>query len=75
MTYYILTTLALAVALYFPVSNLVHVVSVRRLQRKTGTELGEAAVQGQKQRARFIAILVALLFAAMFNYNVFGIPT
>jgi len=74
MTYYLITTAVLAFALHFPIMNLVYVISIRRLQHKTGEELSERVQHGQKQRARFIAILLAVIFAAMFNYNVFGIP-
>jgi hypothetical protein len=31
-------------------------------------------MNGQRQRARFIAFFLVVLFAALFNYNVFGIP-
>jgi ABC-type bacteriocin/lantibiotic exporter with double-glycine peptidase domain len=68
-------TLALAVALFFPVSNIIWVMSVRRVERRTNKTLSKQERQGQLQRARFIAAFLVGLFAVLFNYNVFGIPS
>ena len=59
--------------LFIPVSKLIWVMSVRRMEKKLDKKLNEAELTGQQQRARFISIFVCLLFAALFNYNVFGI--
>lgn len=74
MLYFILSVAVLAVLLFFPTSKLIWVLSVRRLERKTKTPLNEADIQGQLSRARFISILVALLFSFLFNLNMLGWP-
>lgn len=68
------STFILAALLYFPISKLVWVLSIRRLEVKLARPTTEAERQGQLNRARFIGVIVALVFAALFNYNVFGIP-
>ena len=72
--WFIGTTGILAVLLYFPISKLVWVLSVRRLESKLARTTTEEERQGQQNRAHFIGIIVAVMFAALFNYNVFGIP-
>lgn len=67
--YYLITTLLLALLLYFPVAKMIWVLSVRRLERKTERLLSEAERQGQLTRARVIGALISLLFAALFNLN------
>lgn len=57
----------LAAMLYVPVSNLIWVVSVRRLQQKLGSPLEGEALQGQKTRARFISLFLVTLFSWLFN--------
>jgi len=64
----------LAVLLFFPVSKLVWALSVKRQQRKLERQLTEAEVAGQMQRARFITLFLVILFALLFNGNVFGFP-
>ncbi|MFQ5785278.1 MAG: hypothetical protein ACE5H8_10700 [Alphaproteobacteria bacterium] len=74
MLYYVVTTAILAFLLFFPVSRLILVVSVRRLERKTRTKLSERELAGQRTRARFIAIIAVVPFAALFNYTLIGAP-
>lgn len=74
MVYFIFSMLLLAVLLFFPVSKLIWVLSVRRLQRKLGRELTEEELQGQLRRSRVIAILVTLTFAYLFNISLIGMP-
>lgn len=74
MTYYLVSTAVLAVLLFFPVSKMVWVLSVRRLERKTARKLSEDEIGGQRNRARFIAVLICILFSALFCYNIVGIP-
>ncbi len=74
MAYFLATTAILAALLFYPASRLIWVLSVRRLERRTQRRLSEAEQQGQLRRARFIAFLVAVLFAVLFNYNLIGIP-
>ena len=74
MMYFTLSVLVLALLLFFPISKLIWVMSVRRLQRKLNTTLEEKELQGQLNRARFIAVFVSLLFSFLFNLNLLGWP-
>jgi hypothetical protein len=74
MASFMLWVLVLAGLLFLPVSKLIWVLSVRRLQKKTGRELSEQELQGQLKRARVIAVFVALIFSFLFNANLMGIP-
>jgi hypothetical protein len=67
-------TALLALALFFPVARLIGMVSVRRLQRKTGHPLSEAEISGQMRRARFITLILVIVFAFLFNFNMLGLP-
>ena len=64
----------LAAMLYIPVSKLVWTLSVRRQERKLGRKLDENEIQGQLTRARFLTFFLVIIFAGLFNYNVFGTP-
>lgn len=70
--YFVASVLILAALLFFPVSKLLWVLSVRRLQRRTGRELSAEELDGQLVRARFIAVLVVLLFSYLFNLSLLG---
>jgi membrane protein implicated in regulation of membrane protease activity len=74
LAWFMASTAILAALLFFPVSKLVWVLSVRRFENKLARSTTEEERQGQLQRARFIGLIVSLVFAALFNYNVFGIP-
>lgn len=75
MWYFLVSVLVLAMLLFFPISKLVWVMSVRRLQRKLNRELNQTELDGQMARARFISVLVSLLFSYLFNLNLIGLPT
>lgn len=75
MLYFVLSVFVLALLLFFPISKLIWVLSVRRLQRKLNKELSEQEIQGQLGRARFLAVFVSLLFSLLFNVNMLGWPT
>ncbi len=62
-----IAVIVLALLLFFPVSNFIWVLSVRRLERKLGKELSEQERQGQRTRARVIAAFVSLTFSLLFN--------
>ena len=62
--------LLLAVLLFFPISKIVWVLSVRRLQRKQGQAPSKLEVTGQLQRARIIGFMIALVFSYLFHINV-----
>ena len=55
MPYYLISTVLLAALLFFPVSHMVWVLSVRRLERRTKRRLDEDERLGQRRRARLIA--------------------
>jgi hypothetical protein len=64
----------LATMLFFPVSKLVWTLSIRRQERKQKRKLDEAELKGQLQRARFITLFLVIIFALLFNGNIFGFP-
>ncbi len=74
MWYFSASVLVLAAALFFPVSRLIWVLSVRRLERRRGEPLSEAERRGQLARARFIAVLAAAIFSFLFNLHLLGWP-
>lgn len=69
-TYYWLSVAVLTALLFLPASQLVWVLSVRRLERKLGQPLSPGEREGQRNRARFIAVIVCVIFAALFNYQI-----
>lgn len=62
--------LLLALLLFMPVSRIVWILSVRRLQRRLARELTSIEQHGQLRRARFIALPLALLFSILFHAQV-----
>lgn len=72
--WFLISVAVLAVLLFFPVSKLIWVLSVRRLQRRSGRELSEVELEGQRRRARVIAAFVVLIFSFLFNANLLGLP-
>ena len=64
--------LLLALMLFFPVSNLIWVGSVRRLQRRLGRPLEADELRGQKRRAHVISLLLVLPFSWLFNLYLAG---
>jgi heme/copper-type cytochrome/quinol oxidase subunit 2 len=71
-TYFIVSVLILAALLFIPVSKLLWVLSVRRVQRRENRELSQAELDGQLARARFISVIVVLIFSFLFNYSLLG---
>ena len=63
----------LAALLFFPVSKLIWVMSVRRLERKLSRPLTEGEREGQLTRARFVGIIVAVAFSWLFNLQLAGL--
>lgn len=64
------SVLVLAALLFIPVSKLIWVLSVRRLERRSGQPLTADARQGQRRRARFLALFAAPIFSWLFHLNV-----
>jgi len=65
----------LALALFFPVSKLIWVMSVRRLQKKLGRPLEDHELTAQRNRARVLATLLCLFFSFLYNIQTLGLPT
>lgn len=74
LIWYLGWTALLAALLFIPVSRLIWALSTRRLERKLGRKLDDAELAGQKRRAAVIASGLVIIFSALFNYNLFGIP-
>ncbi len=68
------SVVVLAALLFLPASKLIWVLSVRRLERKTGGELTEEARNGQLNRARLVALFVVIIFSLLFNISMLGVP-
>jgi len=75
MVNFILWVLLLAALLFWPLSKLVFVLSVRRLQRKLARELDSTEVAGQMNRARVVSVFVSMLFSYLYNLSTIGMPT
>ncbi len=58
---------ALGIALFFPVRQLIWVLSVRRAQRRTGELPGEEDMDSMKRRAGVTSALLCLAFAAAYG--------
>jgi hypothetical protein len=61
-----LWTLVLGGALFYPVRQLIWVMSVRRAQRRTGNEVDEARRQSLKNRAGVTSALLCFVFSAAY---------
>ncbi len=66
--------LSLAALLFYPVSRLIFVMSVRRLQKKLNRNLEAEEMLGQKRRARVLAVLVAMGASIFYNIQTIGWP-
>ncbi len=65
---------ALAVALFFPVRQLIWVLAVRREQRKTGGQVPDENVRRRlKGRAGVTSALLCLIFAAVYGGVILGV--
>ena len=74
MLNFILWVLLLAALLFWPLSKLVFVLSVRRLQRKLARDLNESEIAGQMNRARIIGVFLSVLFSYLYNLSTVGMP-
>jgi hypothetical protein len=72
--YFVGWVLLLAVLLFFPVSKLIWVLSIRKLQRKMQRELSEQETKGQLRRARILAVFIVVIFSLLFNAHMIGVP-
>ena len=67
------SVIVLALLLFLPVSRLMWVLSVRRLERRLGRETTEQERRGQLSRARFLAVFVVSIFSFLFNHHLFSL--
>ncbi len=72
--YFYASVVVLAALLFLPASKLIWVMSVRRLERKTGSALSEEERLGQLNRARVVALFVVIVFSLLFNVSMLGMP-
>ena len=70
----LLWVLLLAALLFWPMSKLIWVLSVRRLQRKLARNLDETELSGQMNRARIISVFVSITFSFLYNLSTLGLP-
>ena len=69
--FFYLSVLILAAALYITVNKLIWVLSVRRIEKKSKSKLNEYQRNLQKNRSRFISILLVFIFSYLFNMQIF----
>ena len=74
MLNFLIWMLLLAALLFWPMSKLIWVMSVRRLQRKLDRDLTEGEIAGQMNRARLISVFVSLTFSFLYNLSTLGMP-
>ena len=63
--------MALALALFFPVRQLIWVLTVRRQQRRQGRSPDEKMLKYLKTRAGITSALLCLVFAAVYGGFIF----
>ncbi|MCB1868315.1 MAG: hypothetical protein KDI43_07235 [Gammaproteobacteria bacterium] len=71
MGFYI-AVFVLALLLFFPVTKVIWVLSVRRTERRLGKKLSGEEANGQLARARFIALLLVSVFSWLFNLQLYS---
>lgn len=69
-TWYWLSVAVLVALLFVPVTRMIWALAVRRLERRRGDTLSIDERRGQLNRARFIALMVCVLFSALFNFQI-----
>lgn len=67
MQYQLLWTILLAVALFYPVRQLIWALSVRREERRLGLPADEARRSAIKRRASVTAGLLCFVFAVLYQ--------
>ncbi len=66
--------LSLSALLFYPVSRLIFVLSVRRLQKKLSRNLETEEMLGQKRRARVLSVLLVMGVSFIYNIQTIGLP-
>jgi hypothetical protein len=67
MQYQLVWTLVLAVALFYPVRQLIWTLSVRREERQLGGPTDETRRSALKRRASVTAALLCFIFAVLYQ--------
>lgn len=67
--FFYLSFILLTALLFFPVSKLVWIASVRRLEKKTARKLDPMELKGQRARAQIITLLLVMTFSWFFNLH------
>ena len=70
--YWLLWAAILAVALFFPVRQLIWVLYVRRAQNAQGAELEEAEKDRLKRRAAATAALLCAVFSVLYTLHLYS---
>lgn len=65
----------LALALFFPVTRLIWVMRVRREERRLGESTSDEERRRQLKIARFIAVVIVVVFAFLFNRTLMVPPS
>lgn len=72
--YYLFWALALGLALYYPVRQLIWVMYVRKVMRQSKKEIDPAEQQALKKRATATSILICFLFSVLYTGYLFNKP-
>ena len=67
--FFYISIILLSLMLYYPVSKLIYILSVRRLYRKKAL-LTEREKKMQINRSRFITIFLVIIFSYLFNLKI-----
>lgn len=70
--YHVLWALLMAAALFFPVRQLIWVLSVRRAQRQAGRPADDARQRTLRRRAGFTAALISLVVGYLYTSTWWG---
>lgn len=70
--YWLLWAVVLAVALFFPVRQLIWVLYVRRAQNAQGAELDDAEKERLKRRASVTSALLCLVFSLLYTMHLYS---
>lgn len=71
--YFLASVLVLGIMLSVPVTRMIWTLSVRRIQFRENRTLNEEELQGQRNRARVIAVVLSMGFSYLFNLYLGGI--
>lgn len=71
-TWYWVSVVVLTLLIFLPVSRLIWILAVRRLERRRGDLLTIDERKGQLIRARLLGLLLSGLFSVLFNYQILG---